>query len=326
MDLTGDFPDSDVVVVVSSEQGVSVVRPGDGDWRGSLLGDSTEFREGLVQGGNEGSRFQIPDSEFSLGGSNEPVSGWGEDQGIDFITGFEVVQSLSFVQVPEEDLSVFTSRSAEGSVRGDGDRGDVSSVSNEVGLELAVAQSPDLDELVPSSGDDDWVTRESDAGNPFSVSLVFDGVLAFSESVPQLDGLVSGSRNDLSVIERESNRQDVLGVSEELSGGDSSVDIPESQGSVPRSRQGELSVGGNSEILNKVGVSNQNLLGNTIGLFRLLGQVPYEESLISRSRDEGIWVFSGGSSNAGNPTSVSLEDSSESKSNLSFRSGHFIEL
>jgi len=129
-------------------------------------------------------------------------------------------------------------------------------MSVQVGSKLAVSQVPDLDHSIPSSGDDDGVLRrESNAADPLGVSLILDGVLALSESVPELDGLVSRSRNDLSVVRRESNAQDILGVSNESSSGDSSVEIPKSKSSVPRSRQSELAIRGDDDILDEVRVS-----------------------------------------------------------------------
>lgn len=47
-----------------------------------------------------------------------------------------------------------------------------------------------------------------------------DGVLADSKSVPQLDGLVPGARHDLAVISRESHAQNILCVSNEPAGGE----------------------------------------------------------------------------------------------------------
>ena len=52
-----------------------------------------------------------------------------------------------------------------------------------------------------------------------------NGVLALSKSVPQLDGLVAGSRDDLSVVSREGDRENVLGVGNELAGAYSSRKI-----------------------------------------------------------------------------------------------------
>ena len=48
----------------------------------------------------------------------------------------------------------------------------------------------------------------------------------FSKGVPKLDGSVSRSRNNLSVISGEGNGENISGVSNESSSGESSVKIP----------------------------------------------------------------------------------------------------
>lgn len=138
----------------------------------------------------------------------------------------------------------------------------------EVGAELAVGEVPDLDELVPTSGNDEWVLggrRESDAGNPLGVASVSsgDGELALAEGVPQSDLLVSGTRNDLSVVVGESNRENILLVSDKSSGGYTSVEVPEAEGCVPRSRESELTIGGDDDLLDEVVVAVESLAGLT---------------------------------------------------------------
>lgn len=60
-----------------------------------------------------------------------------------------------------------------------------------------------LDDLVPTGRDndgDDGVGREADARDPLGVA-VFDNVeLALAEGVPELDGAVTRSRDDLTVV------------------------------------------------------------------------------------------------------------------------------
>jgi len=185
---------------------------------------------------NEGLALEIPDLDRRVGGSAEPVSGWGEDKGVDDITSLKRVQVLSFVEVPQSDSTVLATRSAKRSIRRDGDSVDVSSVSSKVGLELAGLEVPYLDVLVPASRYDGWVLsvwREADAANPFSVSLIFNGVLALSKSVPELNSFVSRSRNDLSVVSREGNAQHILSVSDKTSGGSAKVQVPEAKSTVP---------------------------------------------------------------------------------------------
>jgi len=125
---------------------------------------------------------------------------------VDGITGFEGVEMLSLVKVPEHGDSVLASRSAKRTVRGNGDGVNVSVVTVVVGPQLAVSKVPDLNNLVPTSGNNDGVSGvggEANAGNPFGVSFVGDGEFAFSEGVPELDGLITRSRDDLSVVSRE---------------------------------------------------------------------------------------------------------------------------
>ena len=133
-----------------------------------------------------------------------------------------------------------------------------------------------LDDLVPTGRDDDGVGRvgrESDArdpgcdrdrtsawvelplglplpldtldtprhvDSPLRVTLLLDVKLALSQSVPELDGLVPRGRDDLPVVGRERDREDVVGVSDESTGGRSGVEVPESESVVPRRREGEL--------------------------------------------------------------------------------------
>jgi len=250
-----------------------------------LLGLSLEFRLSSVsEVSNKLLSLKIPDLDSTVSSSTEPVSGWAENEGVDGVVGIEGVEVLSFIEVPKSGSSVSASRSAEGSVRRNSDGVDVSSVTSQVGSQLAVGQVPDLNSLVPSTRNNDWVLgvwRESNTADPVRVSVLFNGVLALSQSVPQLDGLVSGSRDDLSVVSRESNAQDILAVSNKSSGGGSVVEIPQSQGSIPRSRESELAIEGDDEILNKVSMSLQALSWDTIVLFAFSGDVPDQQSLVS---------------------------------------------
>jgi hypothetical protein len=52
------------------------------------------------------------------------------------------------------------------------------------------------------------------------VALLGDCVLAVSKGVPELDRSVSRSRDDLPVVRREGNGENVVGVSNETAGSD----------------------------------------------------------------------------------------------------------
>lgn len=104
-----------------------------------------------------------------------------------------------------------------------------------------------LDELVPTGRDDDGVLgvgREPDARDPLGVALVGDGVLAVTEGVPQLDGAVAGTGDDLAVVGGEGDGQDVVGVADETAGGGTSGELPEAERLVPRGGQSVGTVGG----------------------------------------------------------------------------------
>jgi len=191
---------------------------------------------------------------------------------------------------------------------------DVVAVTREVGAELAVGQVPDLDLLIPSSGDDQRVLGvggEADAADPFGVSLVFDGVLALTESVPETDGLIARSRNNLSVVSGESNAENILGVTNKTLGGGSGVKVPQAEGVIPRSREGELAIRGDNNVLNEVRVSVEGAAGNTV-LSLFSGEIPDDDALISGGREDHVRVLGGGG-DGGDPSTVSLKDASKLK-------------
>lgn len=64
------------------------------------------------------------------------------------------------------------------------------------------------------------------------MAIFLQGVLAFTEGVPQLDGLVTGRRHNLTVVWGETHGEDVLGVTNELAGSLSGRDVPQTEGLV----------------------------------------------------------------------------------------------
>jgi hypothetical protein len=95
------------------------------------------------------------------------------------------------------------------------------------------------------------------------VTVVDNVELAFSEGVPELDRSVSRGGDDLSVVGREGDGEDVAGVANELSGGQTCVEVPKTEGLVPRRGKGELSVGRDGDVGDKVVVAVQDLLGES---------------------------------------------------------------
>ncbi len=78
------------------------------------------------------------------------------------------------------------------------------------------------------------------------MALVGDGVLAVSQGVPELDGAVTGSGNDLAVVGGEGNGEDIVGVTDECPGGLTGGELPQAERLVPRRGQSVGTVGGNN--------------------------------------------------------------------------------
>ena len=104
-----------------------------------------------------------------------------------------------------------------------------------------------LDELVPAGGDNDGVLgvgAEANAGDPLGVALVGDGELAVTEGVPQLDGAVTGTGDDLTVVGGEGDGQNIVGVADKGAGGVTGGQLPETERLVPGGGQSVGTVGG----------------------------------------------------------------------------------
>jgi hypothetical protein len=95
-----------------------------------------------------------------------------------------------------------------------------------------------LDQLVPAGGDNHRVRgvgAESHARNPLGVALIGDSILAVTQGVPELNCPVSSAGDNLSVVGREGNREDVIGMANKASGGGAGGKLPEAEGLVPGS-------------------------------------------------------------------------------------------
>ena len=66
------------------------------------------------------------------------------------------------------------------------------------------------------------------------MSFLGDGEFAVTKSVPQLDGAIAGSGNDLSVVGGEGDGQNIVGVANKSSGGGTGGELPEAESLVPR--------------------------------------------------------------------------------------------
>jgi len=95
------------------------------------------------------------------------------------------------------------------------------------------------------------------------MGLVVDGELALSDGVPHLDGVVSASGGDLSVVGGEGNGGAILLVAiiaRELADALSALHLPESEGLVPGSGQGVGAIVGDLAVGDNIRVSLEALL------------------------------------------------------------------
>jgi len=215
----------------------------------------------------------------------------------------------ALAQIPEHSLTVLSATGGERSVWADGDGVDVSGVTAEVVLEAKVAQVPHFERLVPRAGDDDWVLggwRELHGAYPLVVAvLALLAPFELAQSVPELDGLVSAGRDDLSVVGREGNGEYVVLVAGESGGGDTSFEVPKSEGLVPRSRDSELTARADNDVRDEVVVALQSLHWVSVHI-TVSVEVPDDEGLVSGGRDEHIWELWVGS-NLCYPATVALK-------------------
>jgi len=316
LDVGSEVPDTNGRVGVTGVERVTVRAPGQGDGLGFAgVRASEETRRVGRQFGDEVLAFEVPNLDAVGGGSAQPVAVGGEGQSVDDASGIEGVQRLVLDQVPQVGGLVATTRSTERTIRRNCDRVEVTSVAFQVLNQLAVSQAPNLDLFVPSTRHNNRVGvagREFDTAGPESVVLLGDGEFALTKSVPQTDGTVSRSRNDLTVVGRESDAEDFFGVSLEAAGCGSGLEIPQTEGVVPRSGQSKKSIGRDDNILDEVRVTGQGFARITV-VSVFVSQVPNEERSISGSSDEEIGIF-GSRRDRGDPSVVGPHDASEGES------------
>jgi len=299
---------ADLVISETSEQVEAVSRPSEGYAIGDSLMRALALRGNLgLELSNHLLGLQVPDLDGDLSGSNQPVPVGGEDHGVDNRSGFQRVQVLLLLQVPEHGSAVLSAGSAEGTIGRDSDSVQVSLVVLEGVLQqlrLGVLEVPDLDLLVPAARNEEGRGRsggESDARHPFVVSsslgialgIVDQVVLHLAEGIPELDGAVTASRDDLSIVTGESDRQNVLSVADESADAVAISDVPKTEGAVPGGGDSALGIGGEDNIRHEVVVASQSSLGIAIVALSSV-DAPNDDGLVAGSRDDDVGVLSRG--------------------------------
>jgi hypothetical protein len=106
-----------------------------------------------------------------------------------------------------------------------------------------------LNKLVPTTADNDGVLRvraESYTRNPVGMSFLGDSELAVTKSVPELNCSIARSGDNLSVVGREGNGKNVVGMSNKASCGGTGGELPKAESLVPGSRESIGTVGGDN--------------------------------------------------------------------------------
>jgi len=268
--LVTDGPDANDIVGVACEQGLTVGRPGERDTLNGngLLSGRGQLGPELL---DDHLALEVPDLDGGAGGGAQPVPDGREAEGVDGVLVRQGGQVTALVEVPQESGAVLAARGAQGTIGGDGDGVDETGVTQQVRAELAVIQVPDLDNLVPASRHNQRhleVRGETHARHPLGMTVLSQGVLQVTKRVPQVDGLVARAGDDLTVVGGEGDAQHVLGVADETTGGVSGVEVPQTESTIPRTRQSELTIRGDGNILDKVRVTSQTLVCITVLLLR----------------------------------------------------------
>ena len=150
-----------------------------------------------------------------------------------------------------------------------------------------------LHNLVPASRHDDRVLRawtEANAAHPLRVAVLGNVKLAVAKRVPQLDGTVTTSGHNLAVVGAKAHTENVASVTNKATRCLTRVQVPETEGLVPRGRQSKLAVRRDHHIRHKVIVTVQNLLRvAVVGV--IARELPDDNRLVTRSCQQEVWVL-----------------------------------
>ena len=137
---------------------------------------------------------------------------------------------------------------------------------------------------------------------------ILDSIVALAESVPKLDESIPQHGNDLTIVCREGNAQNVFRVSSEAAGRGTGVEIPQTKLSIPAAWKSKLPIGRDGNILYEVAMTCETFL--RIAIAFVTGEGPDNKRLVSRSRDDHVRVDDG-AGDGGDPVAVAVESGSK---------------
>jgi len=287
--LCNVLPDTNNLIAVTSKDGARISAPSNTE-TSRVLGHRLKVRSLLGELSNAALLLKIKDLDAVLGGGADPVLGWVEDKLIDLATSLELVHALALLKIPDEDGTLLASSSAERTLGGNTDGVKVASSTSEVELQLEVLKAPDLDNVIPAARNSNGSSRvggEGNIGSPLSVTVLLERELALTKSVPELDQTITTARHDLTVIGREGNSKNILGVTDETTSAATTGEIPKTESVIPAAGESIVTIVGQLHVLDKVAVAVETTLSMSI-LFASASQLPHHDSLIPRTRDKQV--------------------------------------
>lgn len=108
---------------------------------------------------------------------------------------------------------------------------------------------------------------------------ILNVVFALAKGVPQLDGPVTRTGDDLTIVCAEADRQNIGGVANEAAGSQSRVKIPETEGMIPRSRESELAVRRDNDVRHEVVMSMEDSFWVSVRVI-IASQLPDNDGLV----------------------------------------------
>ena len=173
---------------------------------------------------------QVKDDDTLVGTDDQPEEFLGEEDAVDGRLAVLLHEVSSTNHIPNHNVTIVGTGSEERVTNNHVKSGDLRLVTGESVDKLHVGKSvPNLDGSVPGGRHADsglGLVIESDTGDRLGVSVVLNSVSALRSGVPNLDGRVTGSGHDHVVAGRDSNRENVSRVSNELAEGFTSLNVP----------------------------------------------------------------------------------------------------